>query len=407
MRVTILTHYYRPEVGAPQARLSELAARLAGRGVEVTVHTGFPNYPDGRVKAPYRNRPWLEENEGGVRVVRSLVYPAANAGFARRIANHLVFASSAVATARRAGRADVVLVETPPLFTGAAGVAYARLLGARLVLHVSDRWPASAVELGALRDRRAIALAERLERWCYRHAAAIVVPTDGLRGDLDRVPEARGKVRRLGPAVDTERFHPATAKTTEDEAGPLRVLYAGTVGLAHGVGTLVEAARIAGPDTVEVWIAGDGAEAPAVRDGLARQPATNVKLLGSLPYEEIPRLYEQVDAAVVLLRDRPVFHAALPTKMFEALAAARPVVLSARGEAAELIEGHSAGVVVPPEQPPELAEALRRLARDRASLAELGKNARRLAEPHSWGTIADRWYELLHELSSERITRRA
>ena len=98
MRVTILTHYYRPEVGAPQARLSELAARLAARGVEVTVHTGFPNYPDGRVKAPYRNRPWLEERDGGVRVVRSLVYPAANAGFARRLANHLAFAASAVAT---------------------------------------------------------------------------------------------------------------------------------------------------------------------------------------------------------------------------------------------------------------------------------------------------------------------
>jgi glycosyltransferase involved in cell wall biosynthesis len=340
-----------------------------------------------------------------VKVVRSLVYPAVNAGFVRRLANHAVFAASAVATARRAGRADVVVVETPPLFTAAAGVLYRRVLDASLVLHVSDRWPASAVQLGALRDRRAIALAERLERWCYRGADAIVVPTDGLRDQLERVPDARGKVRRLGPAVDTQRFRPGPGG--QDASAPLRVLYAGTIGLAHGVGTLVEAARIAGPEAIEVWIAGDGAEAPALREQLARRPVSNVKLLGSVPYEEIPRLYEQVDAAAVLLRDRPVFHAALPSKMFEAMGAGRPVVVSARGEAGELVERHGAGVVVPPEDPQALAEALRRLARDRATLVELGANARRCAQAHSWDATADQWYALLHELASRRIRRSA
>ena len=123
------------------------------------MHTGFPNYPDGAVKPPYRNRPWHEERESCVRVVRTLVYPAANRGFARRLANHLSLAVSAVATARRAGPADVVIAETPPLFTAAAGVVYARLLHAPLVLHVSDRWPASAVQLGALRTSLAIRLA--------------------------------------------------------------------------------------------------------------------------------------------------------------------------------------------------------------------------------------------------------
>ncbi|MGH2844683.1 MAG: glycosyltransferase, partial [Thermoleophilaceae bacterium] len=178
--MTILTHYYPPEVGAPQARLSTLARLLAERGVEVTVHTGFPHYPDGRIKPPHRNRPWAEERGGPVRVVRSLVYPAPNRGFAKRLANHLSFAASSVATSPRAGPADVVIAETPPLLVAAAGVAYARLKRAALVLNVSDRWPASAVELGALRDRRAIELAERLERWCYRNARAIAVPTAGL-----------------------------------------------------------------------------------------------------------------------------------------------------------------------------------------------------------------------------------
>ena len=115
MRVTLLTHYYPPEVGAPQARLSALARGLSRRGVEVTVHTGFPHYPDGVIQPPYRNRPWLTEDENGVRVVRSAVYPAPNRGFGRRIANHVSFAFSALATAPAAGPADAVIVETPPL----------------------------------------------------------------------------------------------------------------------------------------------------------------------------------------------------------------------------------------------------------------------------------------------------
>jgi glycosyltransferase involved in cell wall biosynthesis len=393
VRATILTHYYPPEVGAPQARLSTLARLLAERGVEVTVHTGFPHYPDGRVKAPYRNRPWSEEREGAVRVVRSMVYPAPNRGFARRVANHASFAASALVTARRAGGADVVVAETPPLFTAAAGVAYARFVGASLVLNVSDRWPASAVELGALNNARAIQLAEQLERWCYWHAAAIAVPTAGLRSALDGVPEARGKVQRLGPAVDIRLFAPASPRPGSD--GPLRVVYAGTVGLAQKLDTLVEAARIAGPEAIEVWIAGDGADARALSEGLARRPAPNVRMLGRVPHEQVPALYGEADVAVVLLRDRPIFEAALPTKMLEAMARARPMVVSARGEAAELVEAHGAGLVVSPEDPHALARSLLELAEDRGRLAELGAAARRCAEAYDWDQTADRWHALL------------
>src|SRR5262245_60783056 len=120
MRVTLLTHYYPPEVGAPQARLSALARGLSRRGVEVTVHTGFPHYPDGVIQPPYRNRPWLKEDADGVRVLRSAVYPAPNRGFGRRIANHVSFALSALASSPAGGAADAVIVETPPLLLAGA-----------------------------------------------------------------------------------------------------------------------------------------------------------------------------------------------------------------------------------------------------------------------------------------------
>ncbi|HKO38072.1 MAG TPA: glycosyltransferase, partial [Solirubrobacterales bacterium] len=144
MRVVLLTQYFPPEVGAPQTRIAALARGLSERGIEVTVHTCPPHYPDGEIKAPYRNRLLARERMGGAPVVRSAVYAAANRGFARRLGGHLSFAGSALATAPATGPADVVVVETPPLFLAGAAIAYAKAKRARLVLNVADLWPDSA-----------------------------------------------------------------------------------------------------------------------------------------------------------------------------------------------------------------------------------------------------------------------
>jgi len=416
VRAVLLTQYFPPEVGAPQARIAALAKGLAASGVETTVHTCFPHYPDGRVKAPYRNRPVAVEREGDVRVVRSVVYPAPNRGFARRLAGHLSFAASALATARRAGPADVVLVESPPLFLAGAAIAYARAKRAALVVNVADLWPDSAIELGALSSPLAIGAARAVERAAYRAAVAITCPTEGIAAALARRPESAGKEALMLPAVDLERFDPsppfASGGGAAAERGgpgarpaPLRALYAGTVGMAHGLGTLLDAAELVAAEAdgppLEVTIAGDGAEAPALRARLERHGPAGVRMLGAVPSERIPGLYAASDVAVVMLRDRPIFHGALPTKMLEAMAAGRPVVLAAAGEAARLIERTRAGVVVAPEDPAALAAALRGLAADPERRARLGAAGRRAVEAE-FGRAAwiERWRELLESVSS-------
>lgn len=393
MRVLFLTHYYPPEVGAPQTRIRALAHGLADRGVDVTVHTGFPHYPDGVVRAPYRNRPLLIEHpRDGVRVVRTLILPAANRGFARRLGGHATLAASAVALSAATGPQDVVVAESPPLFTAAAGAVYAALKRATLVMNVADRWPASAVELGALRDRRAIAAAERLERWCYRRAHTITVPTAGIEAALTGLPSCVGKVERVWPAVDLDRFAPGAIRRT----GPLRVVYAGTVGMSQGVATLVEAAMLAGPDVVEVLIAGGGSELAAMRKQIRPRGAAHVRVLGVVPEAEVPALYAGAEAGVVLLRDREIFAGALPTKLFEIMAAGRPAIVSARGEAALLVEREGAGLIVPPESPADLAAAFAALHADRARAREMGAAARAAAERRfGRAAMVDRCMELL------------
>jgi colanic acid biosynthesis glycosyl transferase WcaI len=398
MRVTLLTHYYPPEVGAPQARLSALARGLSRRGVEVTVHTGFPHYPDGVIQPPYRNRPWMVEEGSGVRVVRSVVYPAPNRGFGRRIANHASFALSAVATARASGATDVVIVETPPLLLAGSAIAYARAKGAALVVNVSDMWPDSAVALGTLRRPRLVSSARRLEHACYRAADAVVCPTRGIENALTQLDVARGKVHRIPPSVDPELF----AAAPPPRNGAFKVLYAGTVGMSQGVGTLMDAAELLDENAeIEIVIAGDGAEGPELRRRLARSGLHKVTMLGRVPHERIPELYAEADAAVVLLRDKPLFEGALPTKMFEAMSAGRPLVLSAAGEAATLVEEASCGVVVAPERPDQLAAALAGLARDRERAGRLGEAGRRaVVESYSREQAFERWHGLLTGLAS-------
>lgn len=329
-----------------------------------------------------------------MRIVRSAVLPAPNRGFLTRLADHTAFALSSLGTSRLSGRVDVLVAETPPLFLAAAGVVLAAVKDAALIVNVADLWPASAVELGALSDPRAIAAAEGLESWIYRHADLITSPTRGIAETLARRPASAARSRRIWPVVDVDRFAsvPAPAGAV---AGPIKVLYAGTVGLAHGLETLLEAARLAGPEVVRVRIAGGGAGAPAIAERIARGVA-NVEMLGVQPASAMPALYADADASAVLLRDLPLFQGAVPTKMLEAMAAARPVILSARGEAAELLASAGAGLAVSPEDPLALAQAIRELHSRPELRRSLGLAGRRFAADRFGAErAADAWQDAL------------
>jgi colanic acid biosynthesis glycosyl transferase WcaI len=397
MRVLLLTHYYPPEVGAAPARIAALARGLADRGMEVKVHTGFPHYPSGKIAHPYRNRLAQVQHEDGIKVVRSLIYPTPNRGFARRLANHTVFAAGALATCAASGPVDVVVAETPPLFTAFAGVLYARRKRARLALNVSDLWPESAIELGAIGEGLPATAAHALARLCYREAALIAAPTEGIVESLNVRPEARGKAVRVPPAVDVERFA-SLPEPTPRAGAPLRVLYAGTLGMAQGLSTVVAAAALAGPALVEVTIAGEGPDAPLIRRQIATLGLDNVRLVGAVAPEQVPRLYADADAGIVPLRDRPIFNGALPTKLFEVLAAARPAILASRGEAATLVREAAAGLIVAPEDPQALAAAFRQLHANPEEAIAMGQRGRLAASSFDRAGAVAQWEELLRRL---------
>jgi colanic acid biosynthesis glycosyl transferase WcaI len=279
-------------------------------------------------------------------------------------------------------------------------------LAARTPGYLTAYTPTITLKLGS-KSPTAIRAARRLERACYRVAVAIVCPTEGIAGDLAGRPESSGKVRRIPPAVDLARFAPpgdSGERSATDHCGGFRVLYAGTIGLSQGLGTLFDAAAVLEGEekpSVEFLIAGDGAQAPELRARLATEGPANVRMLGAVPKGRIPELYAEVDAAVVLLRHRPLFAGALPTKMLEAMAASRPIVLSAAGEAARFIEKSGGGAVVPPEDPVALAAVIRELARDPERRMKLGAAGRSWVERgFAHERAVGEWHGLLQEVEA-------
>jgi colanic acid biosynthesis glycosyl transferase WcaI len=386
VRILFLTHYFHPEVGAPQSRLLDLANELSRRGHEVTVLTGFPNYPDGVIQAPYRGRLFQRERLGNLRIVRAAVYPAPNRGVARRLLNHASFAFSAVPASLAAGPADHVIVESPPLFLAASGVVVSALKRARLVLNVADLWPDAAIQFGALRHRGAIRAARALERFAYRHADLIAVPTPGLERVLVERGYAAERVIVVPHGVEIERFPPAPVV----EPVPRRVVYCGTIGMGHSVGTLLEAARALEREEngYEFLIVGDGAERAELERRAESWGLRSVRFAGRLPRASLPELLASAQIAVATQRDLPFLADALSTKVLEYMAASRPVVAAAAGWTAEVIERAGAGIVCPPEDSAALADAIARIAVEPDRARAMGLSGRRYVEANLSRRIA-------------------
>ncbi len=385
MKIAILTQYYPPEVGAPQARWSALAREFARRGHAVTVLTAMPSYPTGRIPPGYGGFVRREEQDG-VSVIRTLIYPTQNPGFARRLANYFSFvlSSAAVGTACL-GSPDYIFVESPPLLLGLTGLWLSWLTRARMVFNVSDLWPESAVRLGIL---RAGSITHRLSEWlegvCYRHAWLVTGQSGEIVTDISaRFPDCR--TFHLSNGVDIEAFGPEQA--TSASSGLLGgsrscvALYAGLHGLAQGLDQLLDgAAGLPSECDLDVVLMGDGPQKSKLVERARAQRIARIRFVDSRPHREMPAILAAADILIVpLFRHLP---GAVPSKLYEAMASARPVVLVAEGEATRIVTEHRAGIVVHPQDRAGLVNALRMLSANPTLRNQLGTNGRAAAVEH-------------------------
>jgi len=402
LRVTFLTHYFPPEVGPAQTRLHELAKRLIAAGETVTVVTGFPNYPAGEIFPGYRGKRLMEDSYDGIRVLRTWVFATRSRGFIGRLLNYFSFPVFSLLAVRKLGPTDIIYVQSPPLFTGLAALWFSRLKRAPYIFNVSDIWPQSAVELGVLRNRFAIRLAEWLERHIYRRASRITVPTPGILERLVARGVPRDKIFLLTNGVDTAAYNVTSSDRELAQRlgldGHKVFMYAGLHGLAQGLDVILEAAKLTrNPDVLYVLV-GDGADKAALVAKAQAEGISNVRFLPIQPTSTLPALLNLVYATVIPLRRLDLFKAALPSKLFDSMAAGRPIVAPLWGEAAALVEAAACGLVVEPEDARAVQEAVEKLAADPALAQKLGEQGRRYVVEHfNRDDIAKRLIKLLEE----------
>lgn len=395
MKILFHTQYYPPELGAPQSRVSELAQGLADLGYEVSVLTAMPNYPSGKLFAGYKKL-FCKEELAGIRVYRSFIIPSQSASIFTRLLNYFSFVLSSLLRGLFLPKPDLIITESPPLFLGISGFFLSRLKGAKWIFNIADLWPRSALELGLIKEQSLFyKLSAWLESFCYRNAALVTGQSNTILADISaRFPDVL--TYHLSNGVDPSKFCPSPSTVvglrSERECkvrvslssfpSPVTnppsicVLYAGLHGLAQGLDQIIEAAtRLRDQTDIEFVLIGDGPEKRSLITMAESQVLKNISFFDPVPKSDIPAILASADILIVPLKVQ--LTGAVPSKLYEAMAAAKPLILIAGDEAAEIVEDAECGIVVSPGDINALVNAIKALASDTLQRTRLGENGRK------------------------------
>jgi colanic acid biosynthesis glycosyl transferase WcaI len=378
----MVSQWYEPETGSA-AHPTAIARALAARGHEVKVLTGFPSYPMGKVYDGYRTRLRSEEVRDGIRVLRVPDAPSHDRSAVRRALSLTSFAASATAQVGWLRDVDVCLTYLTPATVGAGAMTLRRIWGVPYVLYVQDLWPETVTASGFIGDSRVSSAAERLlNAWLarlYRGAEGIAALSPTMARSLDgrggRVP-----AEAVPNWVDESVFRPVTDRQ-RSVLDPERrwVMYAGGMGEVQSLDTAVRALHLLDdrPDLGLAFAGGGVVAEPLERLARDLGVAHRVRFLGSFPVAEMPGLMAEADAQLVSLKDLPLFHGTIPSKLQASMACGLPIVCAVAGDAADVVRRAGCGFVAEPGDVASVAAALRQVAETSPEeLADMGRRAR-------------------------------
>ena len=365
-------------------RHHEMAVHLAERGHRVTIVASPVSYLTGKAAADAAQR--QQTGPGGrVTILRTYTYKALHRSFVHRVFSFLSFMISSFLAGWRVRHVDLVWGTSPPIFQGLTAWALARLKQAPFLFEVRDLWPAFAIQVGVLRQPFLIRLSEWLERFLYRNADRLVVNSPGF---IEHV-RARGarEVDLVPNGADAAMFDPHASgiifRQKHGLEGKFVALYAGAHGMSNDLEIVLKAAEsLRDRPEIAIVLLGDGKEKPALMAQAEQMGLANVYFLPPAPKSEMGVALAAADACIAILKPIPLYGTVYPNKVFDYMAAARPVILAIDGVIREVVVMAKAGLFVQPGDPDALADAIRELANDPKQRQEMGINGRRYIEDH-------------------------
>lgn len=364
----------------------ELGRKVVAAGQKFTVITSDVSYLTGeRLVAEKR---WVtESHEEGIHILRVLTYSSFHASYFRRVLAFMSFMVNSVFAGMRAGRPDVVMGTTPPIFQAVSAWALSVLHRRPFLLEVRDLWPEFAIDIGLLKNPTLIWIARRLEAFLYQHADHLLVNSPAYRDYLIAKGVAADKVSVIPNGVDPAMFHPEDRGTAFRQRfgvdGKFVVTYAGALGMANDIDVVIEAAEaLRDRSDIQILLVGDGKERKRLEELVTARALPNVIFTGTFPKSQMTDVLAGSDACIAILRNIKMFTTPYPNKVFDYMAAGRPTLLAIDGVIRKVIESAQGGIFVPPGNPAALAQAIRDLA-DSPQLAEsMGRSARAHVEKY-------------------------
>ncbi len=403
MKLLILTQYFPPEVGAPQNRLFEIAVRLKNIGVDVSVLTAMPNYPQMKIYHGYTGKDYMYEEIEGIPVHRSSIYLPKNKSIIQRLLNYFSFVySSARVGIKKIGDIDVIMCESPPLFLGYSALYLKRKKKAKLIFNVSDLWPESAEKLGVVTNKWMLKLAYNLEAKLYRNSILVTCQTQGICKNINnRFPSVN--TYWLPNGVDTTYYNPSlVVNDWREENGfipsDILYLYAGIIGLAQGLELIIEAADVVKSNSnLKFLLVGSGPEKDKLQALVLQKKLKNVCFFDAVPKSKMPAIVKACDVSIIPLRKLPLFLGAIPSKIFEILAMEKPIILAVDGEARELfVNQGKCALYSEPENREDLVKCILQLSNSKELRTELGVIGRKYVDLNfNRNTISKNFYTTL------------
>ena len=402
-------------MGAPAARADELARHWVRMGHDVTVLTGFPNHPTGVVPVEWRSRLrrlHYKETVDGVRVVRTWLWPLPNRKAHERIRNYASFWVSASVSGLGLQKPDVVIGTSPQLLVALSGWWLAWWKGVPFVFEVRDLWPESLAAVGAGGEGSALhRTLGAIAGFLYRRSDHIVVVTPAFKDHLIqhwKVPAQKISIVENG--VETDLFRPCPPEKVPGTEDRFLICYIGTMGMAHGLETLIAAAEQLQrtlPKAMFLLI-GEGAEKQRISELAAARGLTNICFLDQQPRERIPGYIAGAEVCLVMLKKTELFKTVIPTKLLEYMSCERPVIVAVDGEARKIVEEAGAGIFVEPEDSSALTEAIHVLATDLEQRRRMGISGREyVINKLSRERTAQSYIGVLEDLQNNRLNPRS
>lgn len=380
-----MSQYFWPE----NFRINEVAVSLAERGVEVTVLTGKPNYPDGRIFPSYRASGCMDETYGKMRIFRVPLFLRGDGSALRLAMNYLSFIVSGAMFGPwllRGYQPDAVLTYCPsPLLQALPALLVGWFKRVPVVVYVQDLWPDSLEATGYVRNRWVLAMVGWVVRFIYRRADLILISSRPFAEPIARIAPG-SQIIYYPNSVDAAFCNPNTSSRPEipilDEG--FSVVFAGNVGAAQAMDVLVEAATLLAPHReIRLVILGSGSQLEWVRQQVRERGLTNLHLAGRFPVDAMPHLLSKASVLLVSLADQPIFAATVPNKIQAYMAVGRPILACMNGEGARLVEEAEAGLAVPAGDACGLADAVLNLYQmSPVERERLGANGRAYYQEH-------------------------